>query len=150
MSVVNISSKEKTIKTMYQLLDSDNYTIDKFIYYCEYNGDDYQVELGNILDNYRDYFEQFLITMTIPDKFFYQPAAFAENYYGTPDLDFLVLYFAKMQTLFQFNKSEIKVLPKDKILEINRLIVQYKESVLESYKNPSKYLEETYLKIYKK
>ena len=149
MAVTNISSKEKTIKNMYQLLDSDNYTVDKFIFYCKYNGDDVQVELGNILDNYRDYFDQFLISMTIPEKFFYQPAAFAENYYGTPDLDFLVLYFAKMNSLFQFNKKEIKVLPKDKILEINRLMVQYKEAVTKSYNEPSKYLEETYLKIYK-
>ena len=39
MAIVNISSKEKTIKNMYQLLDSDNYTIDKFITYCQYGKD---------------------------------------------------------------------------------------------------------------
>ena len=120
MSVKNVSSNEKTIKGMYQLLDSDNYTIDKFIYYCTYNGNEFQIQLGNILDNYRDYFDRFLIKMSVPEKFFYQPAAFAENYYGTPDLDFLVLYFAKMSSLFDFTQSEITVLPKDKILEINR------------------------------
>lgn len=149
MSVVNISTKEKTIKNMYQLLSDDNYIIDRFIYYCKYNSDDTQIELGNILDNYRDYFEKYVITMDVPEKFYYQPAAFAENYYGTPDLDFLVLYFAKMNSMFQFNKPKIKVLPKDKILEINRLVIKYKEDVQKSYEEPTQYLEETFLKVYK-
>ena len=150
MSVKNVSSNEKTIKGMYQLLDSDNYTIDKFIYYCTYNGNEFQIQLGNILDNYRDYFDRFLIKMSVPEKFFYQPAAFAENYYGTPDLDFLVLYFAKMSSLFDFTQSEITVLPKDKILEINRLILKYKDDVKNSYDHPTEYMEETFLKVYKK
>ena len=132
MSSVNVSSKEKTIKSMYQILQNENYTLDKFIYYCEY-GNNTAVELGNILDNYRSYFEKFLVTATLPEKFYYQPAAFAENYYGTPDLDFLVMYFSKIYTILDFNIPEIKVLPKDKILEVNRIIVKHKKEVDKSY-----------------
>ena len=142
MAIVNVSTSEKTLKSMYQLFDADNYTIDKFITYCEYGKEGYQVQLGNILDEYRDYFEQFLIETDVPQKFFYQPAAFAENYYGTPDLDFLVLYFSKINSLFDFNKKIIKILPKDKLLEINRLAVQYRERIKESYENPTKYIQE--------
>ena len=61
------------------------------------------------------------VEMEVPKKFYYQPAAFAENYYGTADLDFLVLYFAKMTSLFEFTKPKIKVLPSSRLLEINRL-----------------------------
>jgi len=147
MAITNISSNEKTVKNMFQVLPDDNYTIDKILYYCKYNSD-VQVELGNILDNYRDYFEKYLIEMDIPENFYYQPAAFAENYYGTPDLDFIVLYFADMQTLFDFKKPRIKVLDKTRLLELNRLFVTYKERVSDSYNNPTQYMKETYLKTY--
>lgn len=149
MAITNVSSKEKTIKNMYQLLASDNYIVDNFIYYCKYNTDDYQIELGNILDDYRDYFEQYLEEADVDKDFYYQPAAFAENYYGTPDLDFLVLYFAKISTMFEFDMPKIMVLPRDRMLEINRLMITYRNEIEKSYENPTKYLEETYLKVYK-
>lgn len=148
MAITNVSSKEKTVKGTYQLLPSDNFSIDKFIYYCHYRTKEYQVELGNILDNYRDYFETQLVEVTLPEKFHYQPAAFAENYYGTPDLDFLVLYFSKISTLLEFNKETIKVLPQTEMLKINRLIVQYKNEVQHSYDYPTDYMEDTYLTVY--
>ena len=150
-AIVNISSNEKTIKKMYTVLPDDNYNIDKILYYCKYdldNNTEIQVELGNILDNYRDYFEKYLIEMDVPERFYYQPAAFAENYYGTPDLDFLVLYFANMQSLFDFKRPKIKVLNKTKLLELNRLFVTYKERVAKSYNEPTEYLRETFLKTY--
>lgn len=148
MAIVNVSSKEKTVKSTYQLLASDNFSVDKFIYYCHYNTKDYQIEIDNILDNYRDYFETKLVEVTVPPKFYYQPAAFAENYYGTPDLDFLVLYFAKISTLLEFNREKIMVLPQTEMLKINRLIVEYKDEVQYSYDHPTDYMEDTYLKIY--
>lgn len=136
MALKNVSNKEKTVKSMYSLLPNDNYTVDKMILYCKYP-DGTIIELGNILDNYRDYFEQFLVDADVPESMFYQPAAFAEFFYGTPDLDFLVLYFAKMLSLFDFKKSKIKVLPKAKLLDVSRLFLNYKKTVEESYKNPT-------------
>ena len=137
--VSNISNSDKTIKSMYMDIDSDNYTIDKTLLYCNYN-DENIISFGNIMDNYRDYFEQYLVEVDVPKKFFYQPAAFAENYYGTPDLDFLVLYFAKILTLFDFNKEKIKVLPKSRLLELNKLFIQYKGEVDKSYREPTQFI----------
>lgn len=134
----NISNNEKTLKTMFQVMDSDNWSIDRFILYSNYNGN--VMITGNILDNYRDYFEQFLITVDLDRKFYYQPMAFSNYYYGTPDLDFLVLYFASIPTLFEFNKEKIKILPKTKLEDIIRLANFYKENVEESRVNPTKYL----------
>ena len=148
--IVNSSSKEKTIKNMFALLDNDNYTIDKTLLYCDYNETGFQIEFSNIMNNYRDYFEQYLEEMEIPERFFYQPAAFSENYYGTPDLDFVVLYFAKMKSLFEFTKKKIKVLPKSRLLELNRLFIEYKEEVKDSYENPTPFVEDTILQTYKK
>lgn len=143
MAVKNVSSDAKTVKDMYALLPSDNYIIDNILYYIKYKRTDdlteATVELGNILDNYRDYFEKYTVEVDVPKKFYYQPAAFAENYYGTPDLDFLVLYFARMSSLFDFTKSKIKVIPRNRLLEINRLFINYKDEVLESYNNPKEY-----------
>lgn len=139
--VSNISNNDKTIKTMFTDLDSDNYTIDKILLYCNYNNENL-VSFENILDNYRDYFDQYLVEVELPKRFYYQPAAFAENYYGTPDLDFLVLYFAKMLSMFEFKTEKIKVLPKSRLLEINKLFVEYKTIVTESYKHPTGFIEE--------
>ena len=146
MAISNVSNKEKTIKSMYSSLDSDIYSIDKTLFYCNYsNRNDqagYVVQFEDILDNYRDYLETKLVDADVPKSMYYQPAAFAEMYYGTPDLDFLVLYFAKMVSLFEFKKSQIKVLPKAELLKINKLFIAYKSAVENSYKNPVDYIKE--------
>lgn len=139
--VSNISNNENTLKSMLSVMNSDNYTIDKSILYCTYKNKDNIYQYTNILDNFRDYFEQYLVEMEVPKKFYYQPAAFAENYYGTADLDFLVLYFAKMTSLFEFTKPKIKVLPSSRLLEINRLFTEYKDEVKDSYNNPDEYVK---------
>jgi len=142
MAFSSPSSKEKTVKNIISVLDSDNYSIDKTILYCNYNGLNY-ISFGNILDSYRDYFNQYLVETSLSKKFYYQPAAFAENYYGTASLDFLVLYFANITSLFDFNVPKIKVLPKSKLIEINKLFTQFKITVEDSYKNPVSYIEES-------
>ena len=141
MAISNVSNKEKTIKSMYSLLDSDIYSIDKALLYCKYDSDQI-VQFENILDNYRDYLETRLIDADVPKSMYYQPAAFAEMYYGTPDLDFLVLYFARMVSLFDFKKSKIKVLPKAELLKVNKLFITYKKTVENSYKYPTEYIKE--------
>lgn len=132
----NQSSKEKTIKTMMDALPQDTWNRDKELFYGNYNG--LIIGSDNILNNFRDYFDQFLVDADVPEKFFYQPAAFAEFYYGTPDLDYLVLYFANMMSLFEFNKEKIKVLPRSRLVEYNKLLTTYKDKITESHKNPEK------------
>ena len=148
MAVSNASSMQNTIKDMVDMMDRDNYTIDKTLTYCRYKTMSSQVVLGNILDNYRDYFEQFLIEEKLDKKYWNQPAYFAEDYYGTPDLDFIVLYFAKISTLFDFKKDKIKVLPRSRIPELNKLFVEYRTIVKNSYNNPLIYYNDTVLKTY--
>lgn len=146
---INSSSKEKTVKSMYSALSSDNWTIDKVTLYAKYNNKCI-VPAGNILDNYNDYFSQFLEDANVDKKFYYQPAAFSENYYGTPDLDFIVLYFARMFSLFEFNKPVIKVLPKTKLVELNKLLVQYKNKVENSKANPTEYIKQSEVEVISK
>lgn len=141
MAVTNASDNEKTIKNMLTVIDSDNYTVDKTLIYSNYNNLSI-ASFENILSKYYDYFETELIDVDVPKRFYYQPAAFAENYYGTPGLDFLVLYFAKMTSLFEFTKPRIKVLPSNKIPEINRLFTEYKSTVDGSYRNPTTFIPE--------
>lgn len=142
MAVSNTSNREKTLKSMLSVIDNDLYTIDKTLLYCTYNNSGDVVEFGNILDDYRDYFEKYLEDTEVPKHMFYQPAAFAEKYYGTPDLDFIVLYFAKMKSLFDFKQNKIKVLPKHRLHELNKLFIKYKNKVEGSYKNPTNFIRE--------
>lgn len=144
MAILNISNSEKTLKELLEAMPSDIYVIDRFITYCKYKYENYQIQLNNILDKYYDYFENTegtLIKIDVPKKFYYQPAAFAENYYGTPDLDWLVLYFSKTTTLFDFNKPEIKILAKSHLVDIIRIMNEYSKDVEDSYNNPIQYIE---------
>lgn len=132
----NQSSREKTVKSMFQLLKNDVWTIDRTLLYSYYDKSNIYV-VGNILDNYRDYFDQFLEEVELPERFYYQPAAFSEYLYGTPDLDFLILYFARIATMLDFKKPKIMVLPRTRLTEINKLMTEYKNVVDSSYNNPS-------------
>lgn len=136
----NSSTNEKTVLSMVRQLPNDSWTYDKTALYVNFKNSVITPDLS-ILDNYRDYFEQFLIDMEVPKRFYYSPTGFSENLYGTPDLDFIVLYFAKIPSLFQFNKPKIKVLPKAKLVELNKIFVMYKEQVDTSYKNPDVFAE---------
>jgi hypothetical protein len=94
---------------------------------------------GFILDEYRDYFENFLIDINVPEEYYYSPTLFSENQYGTPDLDFLILYFAKMTSLFEFDKPTIKFLPVTSLSDLNKLIVENRLTVRNSKTNPLVY-----------
>ena len=132
--ITNPSTKEKTIRMMYQLLSGDVWNADKFIKYGNYLGTADIVD-ENILDNYFDYFE--LEDIEVPEKFFYQPAAFAEYIYGSPDLDFIVLYFSKIPSMCEFNKKKIKILSPARLTELNKIAVKYKEQIDYSYSYPT-------------
>ena len=142
MATKNVSNREKTLKSMLAMMDSDNFTIDKCIEYCFYGNKDYAIAFNFILTNYRDYFDEYLTTVDVPSEYYYQPGRFAEMYYGTADLDWLVLYFANMTSLFEFNKPTISILPKSRLLDINTLMVQYRAEVEEYYTNPARYIDE--------
>lgn len=146
---INASSEEKTIRTRYDALSNDSWTIDKFLYYANYQ-DKIKLPYQTILENYDDYFSEFLEEVNVPSRFYYSPTGFSEYYYGTPDLDFLILYFARMTTLFEFTQPKIKVLPRTKLIELNKLIVKYKYNVEESKKNPSTYIKSPEVEVVKK
>jgi len=135
----NSSNKEKTIKSSMRLMNSDFWTIDNFSLYMNYSGLA-QLPDGFILDDFRDYFDQFLEEIDLNEEYYYSPSLFAHHYYGTADLDFLVLYFAKIPTMFEFNQPRIKVLPITALTDLNKLAVEYKQIVKSSKANPKEYL----------
>lgn len=145
----NISTEKKTLKEELATASNDIWCADRFMLYGNYL-DKIILPDGNILDGFYDYFSNFLEEVELPERFYYQPAAFSENYYGTPDLDFLVLYFSQIPTLFEFNKKKIKVLPVTKLNELNQIAINYKLKVKNSYENPIKYTEIEAVTINKK
>ena len=133
--VTNRSDSSKTIKSSLTSILSDNWTIDKVIKYTDYLGI-VTIPNGLILDDYADYFETKLIEVNVNESYYYSPSLFSDEYYGTPGLDWLVLYFAKIPTLFEFNKPKIKILPLSALNELNSLIVEKKKEVSDSKENP--------------
>lgn len=137
--IKNYSTSQKTFKATLSGAKTDIWALDRIITYSNYL-DISLVPDGNILDDYYDYFETLLEEVEIPERFFYSPTAFSEYYYGDPGLDFLVLFFANIPTLFEFNKSKIRVLPINMLKELNKLIIYKKNEVEKSKESPTRYL----------
>lgn len=136
----NQSNKEKTMDRVISAKSSDTWSIDNLITYYNYKN---MVVLPNnlVLDRYRDYFEQegFLVTMKLDEKFWYSPEAFSEYLYGTPDLDFLVLYFSKKSSIFEFKGDTIRVLSPERLKDVNKVMVKFKDEIRNNKDNPPLY-----------
>jgi hypothetical protein len=75
----------------------------------------------NILLDYYDYFEEELETIDLEKKYHYQPAMLSEDLYGTPDLDFAILFFSGISSLKDFDKPRIKVLPASRVADLIKI-----------------------------
>ena len=137
----NPSNKEKTLNTMVAQLPKDTWTLENFEMFCNYKNISL-IPSGWILDDYRDYFEVngFIEEIDLDKKYYYSPAMFAEDYYGTADLDFMVLYFAKKTSLFEFNTKKIKALIPERLKDINKIILARKNDLQANNDNPPMYL----------
>jgi len=136
----NKSDKEKTIKSQVLEMEGDFWKIDAVETLANYTNRAI-IPDGLILDDFRDYFENFIEEIPLDPKYYYSPTWFAEDYYGSADLDFLVLYFAKIPTLFEFNTTTIEVISKSALTDLNRLMVQYRSMITDSRANPKDYQE---------
>ena len=134
----NNSNREKTFKNKMRAMPGDFWVIDNISLYSNYL-DMAVLPDGFILDDYKDHFDQFVEEIELDEKYYYTPSLFAHEYYGAAELDFLVLYFANMSTLFDFKTKTIKVLPITSLTDLNRLIVEYKAQVKDSKANPTPY-----------
>lgn len=135
MAFKNVSNNEKTVKNMFRMCTSDNWSLYRVTVFMKYQSNTI-FPYYNILDNFREYFNSQLVTVDLDEKFYYQPTKFAEYYYGDPLLDWIVLYFANIPTLFEFNKKQIKVLPVTSMNDVNQIIVKYRDMVAQSNTNP--------------
>lgn len=149
MAARNQSNREKTVKSTLRAIPADTWTVDNVTLLCSYK-DQIVLPEGFILDDYRDHFEQFLEEVDLPEEFWYSPTMFSESIYGTPDLDFLVLYFAGIPTLFDFNKPRIRILPPTALADLNKLIVDRRPEVRQSRVRPREYVELEEIQLPKK
>ena len=147
----NHSNKASSVYEEFQSLSNDTWSLDNLLMFCNYQKISIFPALSStvisilpdfsILDEYSDYLQQedFIETVELDEKYYYSPQAFAEDYYGTADLDFLVLYFARIDSMFSFNRKKIRVLKRERLSDINRIIVKNKERVKENRSNPTVY-----------
>ena len=136
----NHSNKASSVYEEFQSLSNDTWSLDNLLMFCNYQKISILPDFS-ILDEYSDYLQQedFIETVELDEKYYYSPQAFAEDYYGTADLDFLVLYFARIDSMFSFNRKKIRVLKRERLSDINRIIVKNKERVKENRNNPTVY-----------
>ena len=136
----NHSNKASSVYEEFQSLSNDTWSLDNLLMFCNYQKISILPDFS-ILDEYSDYLQQedFIETVELDEKYYYSPQAFAEDYYGTADLDFLVLYFARIDSMFSFNRKKITVLKRERLADINRIIVKNKERIKENRSNPTLY-----------
>ena len=136
----NHSNKASSVYEEFQSLSNDTWSLDNLLMFCNYQKMSVLPDFS-ILDEYSDYLyqEDFIETVELDEKYYYSPQAFAEDYYGTADLDFLVLYFARIDSIFSFNRKKITVLKRERLADINRIIVKNKERIKENRSNPTLY-----------
>lgn len=134
----NASESETAVKEMYDKLPNDMWSIERGLHRCVYESASI-VQLYTILDRYQSYLSQYLVEVDVDSKYYYSPSMFAEDYYGDPGLDYLVMYFANITTMFDFDKPKIKVLDAKRIRDINKLYTHYRTEIQENEKNPPDY-----------
>lgn len=134
----NTSNDTRTVREKYLLSQTDNWILDKVMKYVKYQPQ-LILPYENILDKYADYFEKYLIEVNIDSKYFKRPSMYAEYYYGDPSMDWLILYFAKIPSLFQFTKRKIKILPVDKLADLNQVFLSNKSDIEANHSNPLEY-----------
>lgn len=135
MAYLNKSTEATTLIGEYNQLNSDNWTLDRVLTYVKYQSN-LVVPYENILDNYNDYFDKYLIEVEIDSKYFYKPTMYAYYYYGDASFWWILLYYSKIPTALDFNKKKIKILPKDKLKDLNQIFINYKEYINEVNNTP--------------
>jgi hypothetical protein len=140
--VTNKSNSTKTINEYILQKNIDIWSLDRLTKYINYKNQIY-VPNYTLLDKYYSFFENVLIDVPLESKYYYSPTLFSEDYYGTPDLAFLILYFSKTFSLFNFNKPVIKMLPQSYLNEINKLMINSEKEISENRNNTPVYNEMT-------
>lgn len=89
--------------------------------------DNLEIPISNIIEN--DYLEEMRIlseTVVLSDKEFrlykYKPHLLSLVLYGTPELYFVILAINDMVSKKEFNEKEIKLVPKNNMLQIMNYI----------------------------
>lgn len=144
--VKNNADNENSIKNAIEQSKFDTWNDRSMYTYCNYR-DKMIVQEKFILEDYKNAFLDELEEIELPKEYWYQPAAFANYYYGTPELDFLVLYFAGIETMLDFNKEKIKVLPVHLVRTLLTIIEKHKDDVERSIQNPPTYYDTTLYRL---
>lgn len=134
--LTNRSDNKSTIKEAIDISEFDTWNDNKMYTLCNYRNE-FIVPDEFILDGYKKILSTELIEVPLKEEFRYQPAAFSADYYGTPELDFLVMYFSGIHTLLDFDKPKIKVLPEHMIRKLLEIVEKNKDKVEESKTNPN-------------
>ena len=145
MPIKNTSDSAKTVKAMLTSFSSDSWSIDGTMEYIGYNNGENTniITAYSILDNYRSFFENpsnnYVEEVDVDKKYYQNVSAFSEYYYGTSGLYWLILYFSKIPSNMKFTKPRITVLRYDALGLLNKLLVKYKDDIIESKNNPTTY-----------
>jgi hypothetical protein len=101
--------------------------------------DKFLVSKPTILQRFLPFFKYYATKITLDPKYYQKPNLFALDYYGSSELEWLVLFVSGVSHPIDFNLPIIEVLPVNILNDLNKLITLYKGEVQNSKNNPDAY-----------
>lgn len=100
-----------------------------------------------IFEPYRDYLLSLCEDVSVSSEYLYTPKSFCADYYGTPDIFWLVLWLNQIPSARHFEKSTIKVLPNASVSVLHEIINKYREKLDSNSVKPDVLKDYTLTKI---
>jgi hypothetical protein len=142
MKTIASNSYDQTLNAYINTLYGYTFNISNLSTYTVYN-DSILVAKPTILNHFLPFFKSYSIKMKIDEKYYQKPNLFALDYYGSSELEWLVLYVSGISHPIDFNHSIIDVLPVSMLNDLNKLVTLYKKEVQESRNKPEAYTSST-------
>lgn len=107
--------KTSTVEDFISYRNDDSVSYNNFSFRDKYNNIIYPIK--NIIDDYTDELKELTIDITMSDseflKYKYRPKVLANDVYGNPELDFLILAINGICNVKEFDSKEIKLIRED-------------------------------------
>lgn len=133
MKTIASTGYEQTVNNYINSLYDYMFNIGNLSTFSVYNN--ILVSKPTILNRFLPYLKPYATKKVVDKKYYQRPSLFALDYYGSPELDWLVLYISGISNPIDFNVPIIDVLPINILNDLNKLIILNKEEVdLSKYK----------------
>lgn len=142
MQISASTDKAKTIRSAITSSSNLKWDVNSFLLYCNYKDTGFLPDVCT-LDNYRDVLMEMCTYIPLEEKYHYKPQLFALDYYGSSNMDFVVLYFSGLYSATEFATDKIRVMPPEHLRYLSEIITLHEQDIKENRVSPVRYADLT-------